>query len=140
MRGEYSTKQREAILDFLKESNTHLTASDIISHLKEQGVKIGVATVYRALERLERDGVVKKMVVENGACACYQYLDGRECTSHFHLKCIHCGGLIHLSCEFLEGMEKHIYKEHGFKVSSGRTVIYGICSKCASGEENTTIQ
>jgi Fe2+ or Zn2+ uptake regulation protein len=28
-------------------------------------------------------------------------------------------------------MEEHIFNDHGFTVSSGRTVIYGICQECS---------
>ena len=130
MRGEYSTKQRDAILSFLKENNAHVSASDIVFHLKEQGYKISTATVYRTLDKLVSDGVVRKMMVGDGSGACYQYLDGDGCAEHFHLKCIKCGKLIHLSCEFLHSLEEHIFEDHGFTVSSGRTVIYGTCAEC----------
>lgn len=136
MRGEYSTKQRDAILSFLKENNAHVSASDIVFHLKEQGYKISTATVYRTLDKLVSDGVVRKMVVGDGSGACYQYLDGDGCSEHFHLKCIKCGKLIHLSCEFLHSLEQHIFEDHGFTVSSGRTVIYGTCAHCDGTVEN----
>ena len=132
MRGEYSTRQREAILSFLQENNAHVTASDIIFHLKEQGYKISCATVYRTLDKMEKAGTVKKMIIGSGSGACYQLADSDGCDSHFHLKCIHCGKLIHLSCEFLHSMESHIFHDHGFTVSSGRTVIYGVCSQCGN--------
>ena len=130
MRGEYSTKQRSAILDFLKENNAHVTASDIIFHLKELGIRVSLATVYRTLDKLEGEGVVRKMFVGNEHSACYQFVNGSSCAEHFHLKCIKCGKLIHLSCEFLKDMESHIFDDHGFTVSSGRTVIYGTCAAC----------
>ena len=134
MRGEYSTKQREAILSFLKENNAHVSASDIVFHLKEQGFSVSTATVYRTLDKFESEGLVKKMMVGDDTGACYQYASGSDCNEHFHLKCIKCGRLIHLSCEFLHDMESHIFDEHGFTVSSGRTVIYGVCSHCGGVE------
>ncbi len=134
MRGEYSTRQREAILSFLKENNAHVSASDIVFHLREQGYSVSTATVYRTLDKFESEGVVKKMMVGDGTGACYQYASGSDCNEHFHLKCIKCGRLIHLSCEFLHDMESHIFNEHGFTVSSGRTVIYGVCSHCGGVE------
>ena len=130
MRGEYSTRQRDAILSFLRENNAHVRASDIVFHLKEQGYKISTATVYRTLDKLVCDGVVRKIVVGDDVGACYQYLDGDNCAEHFHLKCIKCGRFIHLSCEFLHSVEEHIFKDHGFTVSSGKTVIYGTCAQC----------
>lgn len=130
MRDDYKTKQREAILRALKENSTHQSAGDIILRLKESGVKIGTATVYRTLERLLADGYIKRLVPEGASGACYQYLGSRECSEHFHLKCTECGALSHLSCEFMHELEAHISSEHGFTISSGRTVIYGLCAKC----------
>ena len=132
MKNEYSTRQRDLILNFLKESSTHITAKDIILHLKEQGINIGTATVYRALEKFVSQGILKKMVIDERSGACYQYVDNMHCSEHFHLKCIKCGKLIHLSCEFLATLENHIYNHHSFTVSSGKTVIYGTCIDCES--------
>lgn len=133
MRNEYTTRQRIAILDFLREnSNRHIKASDVVTHMLENGIKIGTATVYRTLEKFEDEGLVRKFIVDEHTGACYQFAGTpASCHSHFHLKCTECGKLIHLSCEFLENMEKHIYEEHGFTVSSAKTVIYGVCAECS---------
>lgn len=130
MKNEYTTKQRELILNFLRESSTHVTASDIILHLNEQGVNIGTATVYRTLEKFVSQGILRKMIIDEKSGACYQYIDSMHCFEHFHLKCIKCGRLIHLSCDFLSSLEKHIFEHHSFTISSGKTVIYGTCGDC----------
>lgn len=136
MKAEYSTRQRELILDFLKDSSSHVTASDIIAFLNESGARVSVATVYRTLDWLTKNGYVKKYVIDERSGACYEYAHSHECSTHFHLKCLKCGALIHLSCDFLDKMNSHILDEHGFTVSSGKTVIYGFCSRCSS--ENST--
>ena len=140
MKQEYSTKQRGAILELISNSSTHITATEIINHLKESGQRVSVATVYRTLDKLEGEGIVKKMNFGDSKGACYQYTSDRECTQHFHLKCVECGELIHLSCDFLKRMEKHIFDEHSFVISSGKTVIYGRCAKCSGhkSEENAS--
>ena len=132
MKNEYSTKQRELILKFLSESSTHLTATDIARGLRAQGEHIGNATIYRTLEKFVGDGIVRKMIIDERSGACYQYISEHACSNHFHLKCIKCGRLIHLSCEFLSQLENHIFEHHQFVVSSGKTVIYGLCSSCGS--------
>ncbi len=137
MRGEYSTSQREAVLEFLKGASNHITPSEILTHLKETGVRISLATIYRTLDKLSAEGVIRKMSMGDGAGSCYQYIAKSDCHSHFHLKCIECGRLIHLSCDFLAEMEKHILAEHGFTISTGRTVIYGRCSDCESIKSKT---
>jgi Fur family ferric uptake transcriptional regulator len=131
MKSEYNTKQRQAIFDFLKENTSHVTVADVTEHMKKQGISIGVATVYRTLDKFVKEGLVNKFVIDEHSGACYQIANGKDCTDHFHLKCLKCGKLIHLSCEFLESMEKHIFNDHAFIVSSGKTVIYGICAECS---------
>ena len=138
MRGEYSTKQRQLILSFLKENNAHVSPSDIVYHLKEQGYPVSTATVYRTLDRFAAEGIVRKVDGEHGAGSYYQYTGGDGCNEHFHLKCISCGKLIHMSCDFLQSMENHILQDHGFVVSSGRTIIYGTCSDCNSSENTSS--
>lgn len=130
MKTEYNTRQRALIIEFLKENSAHVTVRDIIQHLSEQGIRVGTATVYRTLDKLCALGVVRKFVVDERSGACYQYTHGAECDEHFHLKCVSCGALIHMDCGFLEQMEKHIFEDHGFTVSSGKTVIYGLCADC----------
>lgn len=131
MKAEYNTRQRAIILDFLKESSAHVSVRDIVAHLKEQGISVGTATVYRTLDKLCEQGVVRKFVIDERSGACYQYAHGCDCNEHFHLKCINCGALIHVDCGLVAKLEKHFFDEHGFTVSSGRTVIYGLCHECA---------
>lgn len=136
MKSEYNTRQRAIILDFLRENSAHVSARDIIEHLAQQGLKVSVATVYRTLDKLCSLGLVRKFVIDERSGACYQYVSGMECEEHFHLKCIKCGKLIHMDCNFLAEMEEHILRDHGFVVSSGKTVIYGTCAECETGLEH----
>ncbi len=129
MKNDYNTKQKSAMLDFLKKNSAcHITAADIVNALRENGTKIGTATVYRHLDRLVTDGFVKKYITDSGAC--YQY--SGECHgNHFHLKCTGCGTLFHVDCDFLESLAPHILEHHKFTVDNTRTVMYGTCEKCS---------
>lgn len=131
---EYATKQRALILEIISKSSHHVSAKKIVLEMEARGKKASLATVYRTLAYLEEQGLVKKMTVDSGA-ACYQYMSERACMEHFHLKCIECGALIHLSCEFLHMLESHIFEKHAFTIASGKTVIYGKCAKCAGIHE-----
>ena len=127
MKSDYQTKQKKAIIDFLQEADGHLTAAEIVSGLREKGVNIGTATVYRQLEKLEDSGLVRKYITGN--CACYQF-SKEDCENHFHLKCTSCGELFHIDCDFLLNLAPHIAEHHNFKVDNCRTVMYGTCEKC----------
>ena len=61
----YKTKQSEIVLEYLKEnSDSHLTANEIAMALS--GKNVGKTTVYRHLEKLCRDGAVRKYILEEG--------------------------------------------------------------------------
>ena len=130
----YNTKQKEAVLACLKaHSEGHVHAADIAEHLAGAGNKVGLTTIYRQLDKLVEEGVVKKFVTE-GSSACYQYVGDGHCGEHFHLKCESCGKLIHLKCRTFDRLSAHILEEHGFLSDPGRTTLYGVCSDCRTKE------
>lgn len=135
--GSYKTKQRQAILDFLIENkSSHVTVGQISEHLELEDNHVGTTTIYRHLDKLLEQGLVRKYTVDGTTSACFQYAArGDGCREHFHLKCEQCGRLIHLNCDHAAKMCSHIFDEHGFRVDLFRTVFYGICSECT--KENT---
>lgn len=131
----YQTKQGQALADYLRGLGPrHVSAAEIGEALSRQ---MGVATVYRQLEKLVEQGLVQKFVNDGGP-ACYQYVGGGDCRLHFHLKCGGCGRLIHLECEELDRLSAHILAEHGFQMDPGRTALYGTCAACMAGENAGT--
>lgn len=133
----YNTKQRDLILEFLKESHgEHVTADMILQYLEEKGTPVGKATVYRYLDLLEKQEMVRKYQTDDRRKACYQYVEDIEnCKRHYHLKCLNCGKLFHITCEELDYVGEHMLKEHGFRVDDSRTVYYGVCEKCREEED-----
>lgn len=126
----YKTKQRTVIEALLKSSKSHLTVEEICKKLEKSGQNVGRTTVYRTLEKLEKEGVVRKYS-SVGESSCYQYVSsGEECNNHFHLKCEKCGKLIHLECSELNTISGHINEHHGFAVNPLKTVFYGVCEVC----------
>ncbi len=128
----YNTKQREAILDYIiSMEGTHLTAARIVEHLDKEKVRIGRTTVFRQLDKLVKNEVLRRYTVDGISGACYQYIDNTEnCRVHFHLKCEDCGKLTHLECETLLHLHQHVLDEHSFKINNLKTVLYGKCNNC----------
>ena len=136
MKNRYNTKQREKILSYLKENkDSNITAEEILNYFNSVGESIGKATVYRFLNSLVKQNVVKKYMVEGRNCSCYQYIEEQNCDSHYHLKCEKCNKIIHLECNEFKEIQKHISKEHNFELDSIKTVLYGICKNCKQGGE-----
>ena len=131
---QYNTKQNDRVTAVLRQAGgAHLTAEDIATAL----APIGMSTVYRQLDRLCEQGVVRRFFVEEGVRACYQYV-GEDCACHhhYHLKCSVCGKLLHVECHFLDEMAAHILSHHGFTVQPEKTVLYGVCEACRAKEAN----
>ena len=129
----YHTKQKERILDLLKTcAGEHLTVSDLGKQLEENGTPVGTATIYRYLEQLTEEGVLRKYILDGKSSACYQYLgEHATCQEHFHLKCTQCGQLFHVSCDYLNQLGEHLLEHHGFVIDHTKTVLYGLCAACA---------
>lgn len=133
MNSSYKTKQRQAILEFILDNkDNHITVNQIADHLADNNTHVGVTTIYRHLEKLLEQGLVRKYTIDGTTGACFQYAkQDKECHEHFHLKCEKCGCLIHLECSHLDELYRHIYNDHEFKINAFRTVLYGICKDCA---------
>ena len=119
----YKTKQREALLDFLKTENRCVTADEIITSLGASK-----ATVYRGLEHFVSEGVVLRYSGVVGEGATYRY--NKSHSGHFHLKCTGCGKTVCADCGFIKQMEEHFMAHHGFGLSHSQTVFYGVCADC----------
>ena len=130
----YRTKQQQMILAYLRKTHgKHITVEEIYAHFAKTENPIGIATIYRQLEKLVSQGIVSKYIVDENTAACFSYV-GEGCmdenSRHYHLKCENCGKLIHLECEHFSEMESHLLSEHGFSLDPRRTVLYGLCDSC----------
>ncbi|TDA68348.1 MAG: transcriptional repressor [Clostridia bacterium] len=86
------TPQRQAILSVLaKGRGQHLTALEILKASREIHPEIGLATVYRNLEFLERAGVVARLHGDDGLRR-YELSPTCRRGQHHHLVCLGCGG------------------------------------------------
>ncbi len=139
--GGYKTRQRERILRLLTENaGRHLSVDEVVDHLRGQGEPVGKSTVYRYLDRLVEQGLVRRYFLEEGVGACYQYAGGEErCREHFHLKCIGCGVLLHVECSYLDEVAQHVASHHRFAIDQTKTVVYGLCELCAAKQEGVPV-
>ncbi|MCI9078622.1 MAG: transcriptional repressor [Lachnospiraceae bacterium] len=129
----YHTKQQQAILGYMENNkNGYVTVSQIATHLKEQGTPVGITTIYRHLDKFQKEGVVQKIVLDGNSGACYQYIHGSfsQNNCQFLLKCENCGKITNMGCSHMQDLYSHVLEEHNFNVNPHRTMFYGTCSKC----------
>lgn len=132
----YQTKQRDLILNFLKENKgRHMTAEQISLHFKNLNASVGQTTIYRHLDKFIEEGLVYRYETGQGIGACYLYeKEDDESPSHYHLICDGCGQLLHVECDFLDELSMHIQDKHRFKINRCKTVLHGCCDHCAEAK------
>lgn len=125
----YNTKQKDLILDIIKNKKTSFTIKDIYNDLNKE---VGLTTIYRFIEKLEKENLVTKEINEDNITY-YQYLEKCDHNNHFYLKCEKCKNVIHIDCDCINELYDHINNEHKFKLNKEKIIINGICSKCQKG-------
>ena len=119
------TKQKDIILDVLKQDKTHPTICELYQKVSKVDPKIGQATVYRNVNKLVEIGqVVRIPSLENG----YHY-DG-NCEPHAHFICKHCHRIIDLDENDYSVKIKEIEKKHSIKIEQYTTIYEGVCQDC----------
>ena len=121
------THQRQAIASALFFSDEHLSAEGIESALRDDGVRVGKATIYRTLDLLVRAALIAEHDFGDG----FKRYEARGVTSHHeHLICLECGKVVEFSSERVERMNALIADEHAFRHHHHRLAIYGVCHAC----------
>ena len=130
----YHTRQQQADLHCLEQRPEEaLTACEIAEVLRQSSCPVGLATVYRQLERLERAGQIHR--VDTGEGAVYQFCVHGSARGCFLLRCRSCGRMVHLDCAHLEALCHHLETDHRFRVDPRQTILTGLCAICAEKEE-----
>lgn len=120
-----NTRQKEIILECIKENSTHPTVAEIMKRVSEKDESIGQATVYRNINKLLEEGLIEKL---------YSSLDefcyDADTVEHDHLICTNCGKIIDLFDDDYTNKKRAIAKKYSFEVEKVSTTYKGICSDC----------
>lgn len=134
---QYKTKQKELILDCIRtHQGTFITIKDITAALEARHEKVGTATIYRNLDRLEDEGIISRSAIEGIDGVCYRYLPDTPDNIYFFLKCEQCGDLSPIDCGELQHLYEHVIKHHHVRINPAKTVLYGLCEKCLTTQED----
>ena len=120
------TKQRKAVTEAMGSFTDFRSAQEIHELLGERGETVGLATVYRTLQRLAETGDVDVLRTEDGE-AIY-----RRCSDshHHHLVCRECGATVEVEGPTVERWTRSIAAEHGYADVSHTLEIFGTCPAC----------
>jgi len=125
--GARATRQGEAVARAMEDATGFLTAQEVYDRLRAGGTRIGLATVYRHLQRLADRGVLDALTDADGRVAY------RRCSTHVHhhhLVCRHCGTTVEVHAPSVESWSARIAHESGFSDVTHTLEIFGTCRNC----------
>lgn len=107
------TEQRKSIWDEITSSDDHREAEDIFLSLRKKNINVSRATVYRTIDVLVKNNLVRKLDIGDAPSKYENKIDSHH---HDHMICLETGDIIEFYNEKLENLQDEIAKKHGYKV------------------------
>ena len=120
-------EDRFNILEVFLQTEKHLTSSELIKLLEENGYNFEPDFIRDTLKLMVRFGFAKKNRFNNGA-ARYEHMHLGQ--HHDHMICTKCRKIVEFREDRLEDLQVQIATAHGFHMLQHKMDIYGICSEC----------
>lgn len=122
------TPQRVVILEAIYKLNNHPTADNIIECIRESHPNIATGTVYKVLETLVENGLIKKVTTDKDVMRYDGIIE-----NHHHLYCSKCDLIEDYKDEELDTLLQNHFKDkniEGFKIEDIVLQIRGTFDKC----------
>ena len=124
--GLKATLPRRKILELFEGSKVrHLSAEDVYKALMQEGIDVGLATVYRVLTQFEQAGLLVRHHFESGK-AVFELNQGSH---HDHLVCIQCGRVEEFYDAEIEKRQVKVARDRGFEIHEHALYLYADCTK-----------
>jgi len=127
-RGFRLTPQRTAILNVLYDSNGHLTPPEIFSQLKPILSGATEPTVYRNLDFLRKNGLIRATHTGSGRME-YEIV----IHPHHHLACKACEQEIEIPHKQLQPLYEQLEQSTGYQLLENHLTFMGLCPQCKKG-------
>ncbi|HET9530748.1 MAG TPA: transcriptional repressor [Blastocatellia bacterium] len=121
------TRQREVVLQVVRESQGHLTAAEVFEAARKRLPTISQATVYNSLRYLKEAGLLSEITFGNAASR-YDC----ETSRHDHAICTRCGMLVDFDLPETIELMRAAARKSRFKPESIRLTLLGLCPNCRS--------
>ena len=119
------TKQRQAVVQVIRDSHEHLTANEVFENARRLLPGISFATVYNSLRYLKNEGLIGEVRFGMDAT---RY--DRNLTRHDHAICNNCGKLVDLDLHIPNGLLREAAERSKFEAESIELTLRGLCPEC----------
>lgn len=119
------TKQREIVLQVIRDAEEHLTANEVFDNAKQLLPGISFATVYNSLRYLRETNLIAEISFGNGASR-FDSMTSR----HDHAICTKCSKLVDMEIELPSEIINFATEFSKFKLESIELTLRGLCPEC----------
>lgn len=119
------SRQRELILKTLKENCIHPTAEQLYELIRREEPTVSLATVYRNLNLLAENGMVKKIEGLDGTA----HFD-HQTFDHYHFICTKCNRVFDIPYDIAPDLAQDVESRTGFRIASYDVSFRGTCKNC----------
>lgn len=120
-----STPTKDAVLNILTDSKKAMSPDGI---MQKVDISIDRATIYRVLNRFCEDGILHRIVAEDGKqyfAVCIKCEEKKLADHHFHFRCTNCQTIECLPVPVQFSLPQ------GYQVETVNCILTGICKDCA---------
>ena len=121
----YTGQQRDMV-KFIFSKHNHFDADQLIDEMKQAGLAVSRATVYRTLTKLVDAGLLRRL--EFGPRMYYEHDYGYP--AHDHMYCTNCQRVIEFQHPAMEGVIGEVCQKENFQMQSHIFILRGVCSAC----------
>lgn len=121
-----TTNQRQLILDYIKSASLHPTAEQIFNIVRKKMPRLSFGTVYRNLDILEKQNLVKVLSYSKERARYDAVID-----NHYHFVCERCDKIMDLVMDEMVEMNEQAAKRHCLQISRHSIFFFGLCKECA---------
>jgi Fur family ferric uptake transcriptional regulator len=121
---------RSAVVETLATLGCSVTAKEIADRLHERGEGVGVASIYRTLDLLDRLRLARRVDSAEGV-ARYEPIDPSG-DHHHHIVCANCGAVVAFEDRELELAIEHLSRRVEYSIDEHDVTLRGVCPGCQS--------
>lgn len=123
------TSQRQIIMEELQQAKCHPTADEIYERVRKRLPRVSLGTIYRNLETLAAQGVIRKLNLAGSQKRFDVTLE-----DHCHVRCLRCGRVDDVFFNGALPLEEMFTGVCDYEICGARFELVGYCPDCKSVE------
>ena len=121
-----ATGQQLEMVNYIFSKHNHFDADHLIDEMKNAGLDVSRATVYRTLKKLVAAGLLRQLDI--GPRKYFEHDYGYP--QHEHLYCVICHKMIEFQHPGVEAVMGDVCRQNNFLMQGHSFIIRGTCADC----------